>query len=220
MYTSLDFDRERKKLKTDYKIILASASPRRKQLLEQMGLEFDIWKANGEEHTKCTEPSMVCMDLSASKALEVASGIKTYNEEHSDIASDQDLIIIGADTIVAIEDEILGKPKDEEEAVAMLRKLSGNVHSVYTGVTFVFMSCDGRVGKHSFYEKTDVYVYPIDEDEIAEYVDTGDPMDKAGAYGIQGSFARFIQKIDGDYNNVVGLPVGRLYQELKSILGE
>lgn len=206
-------------MKTDYKIILASASPRRKQLLEQIGLEFEIWKANGEENTDCTEPSQVCMDLSASKALEVASGIKTYNEEHSDIASDQDLIIIGADTIVAAGDEILGKPKDDEEAKAMIRKLSGNVHSVYTGVTFVFMSSDGRVGKHSFYEKTDVYVYPIDEDEITEYVDTGDPLDKAGAYGIQGSFARFIQKIDGDYNNVVGLPVGRLYQELKSILG-
>ena len=87
-------------MKTDYKIILASASPRRKQLLEQIGLEFEIWKANGEENTDCTEPSQVCMDLSASKALEVASGIKTYNEEHSDIASDQDLIIIGLEPAV------------------------------------------------------------------------------------------------------------------------
>lgn len=207
-------------MKTDYKIILASASPRRKQLLEQIGLEFEIWKANGEERTECTEPSEVCMALSASKALEVASGIKTYNEEHSDIASDQDLIIIGADTIVAIGNEILGKPKDDDDAKNMIRKLEGKAHSVYTGVTFVFMSSDGRVGKHSFFEKTDVFLYPISEEEIAEYVDTGDPLDKAGAYGIQGYFARFIKKIDGDYNNVVGLPVGRLYQELRSILGE
>lgn len=207
-------------MKTDYKIILASASPRRKQLLEQIGLEFEIWKANGEEKTEYTEPSEICMDLSSSKALEVASGIRTYNEEHSDIASEQDLIIIGADTIVAVENEILGKPANDEEAAVMLRKISGRVHSVYTGVTFVFMASDKRVGKHSFYEKTDVHVYPISEEEIKEYVDTGDPLDKAGAYGIQGSFARFIKKIDGDYNNVVGLPVGRLYRELKSILGE
>ena len=92
----------------------------------------------------------------------------------------------------------------------MLKKLSGREHSVYTGVSFVFMSSDGRVGEHSFYERTGVSVYPLDDDEIKAYVDSGEPLDKAGAYGIQGSFAKHIEKITGDYFNVVGLPVTRL----------
>jgi len=205
-------------MKIDYKIILASGSPRRKQLLEQIGLEFEVWPSKCEEIIESTVPSEVCMELSRQKALDIAAGIKTYNEEHADISSNQDLIIIGADTIVVLENEILGKPIDENNAIEMLQKLSDNTHSVYTGVTFVFMASDGRVGAHSFYEKTDVSVYPLSMEEIKEYVDSGDPLDKAGAYGIQGKFARHIRKIDGDYNNVVGLPVGRLYEELKKIL--
>ena len=158
------------------------------------------------------------MELSLQKALDVASMIKAYNQKHDDIASDRDLIIIGADTIVAIDDEILGKPKDDDEAVQMLKKLSGKEHDVYTGVSFVFMSSDGRVGEHSFYERTGVSVYDLDDDEIRDYVDSGEPLDKAGAYGIQGSFAKYIKEISGDYFNVVGLPVARLYHELKELL--
>lgn len=206
-------------MKLDYKIILASGSPRRKELLEQIGMEFEVWPSKCEEIIESDEPSEVCMELSRQKALDIASGIKSYNEIHSDISSEQDLIIIGADTIVVKDKDILGKPADEENAKEMLRELSGKVHSVYTGVTLVFMSSDGRVGAHSFYEKTDVEVYPLNEDEVCEYVDSGDPLDKAGAYGIQGRFAKYIRKIDGDYYNVVGLPIGRLYQEMKSILG-
>ena len=202
-----------------YKIILASGSPRRKQLLEQTGFEFEICVSQCEEKITSKDPSNVCTELSLQKALDVASMIKVYNEKHDDIASDRDLIIIGADTIVAIDDEILGKPKDDEEAALMLKKLSGREHSVYTGVSFVFMSSDGRVGEHSFYERTGVSVYPLDDDEIKEYVDRGEPLDKAGAYGIQGSFAKHIEKITGDYFNVVGLPVARLYHELKQLLG-
>ena len=202
-----------------YKIILASGSPRRKQLLEQTGFEFEICVSQCEEKITSSIPSQVCVELSLQKALDVASMIRAYNEKHDDIASDRDLIIIGADTIVSVDDEILGKPKDDEEAVVMLKKLSGREHSVYTGVSFVFMSSDGRVGQHSFYERTGVSVYPMDEDEIAAYVDSGEPLDKAGAYGIQGSFAKYIEKISGDYFNVVGLPVARLYHELKELLG-
>lgn len=202
-----------------YKVILASASPRRKQLLEQIGIEFDVWPSGCEELITSTVPSEVCVELSRQKAMDVAASIKAYNNEHSDIAQAQDLIIIGSDTVVAIGDEILGKPSDEKHACQMLEKLSGKVHSVYTGVTFIFMSEDGRVGEYSFYDKTDVSVYKLTQEEIEEYVDTGDPLDKAGAYGIQGFFARHIEKIDGDYYNVVGLPVGKLYQELKNILG-
>lgn len=201
-----------------YKIILASNSPRRKQLLQQVGFEFDVCPSDCEEIITSTVPEDVCMELSKQKAINVASSIMAYNEEHADIADMQDLIVIGADTIVAINGEILGKPADEEQAKAMLRKLSGNVHCVYTGVTFVFMASDGRVGEYSFCDKTEVSVYELSEQEIEEYVDTGDPLDKAGAYGIQGYFAKHIKKIDGDYFNVVGLPIGRLYHELKNIL--
>ena len=205
-------------MKVDYKIILASGSPRRKQLLEQIGLEFEVWPSNAEEKVLSDKPQEVCESLAEQKALDIASGIKTYNEEHSDIASDQDLIIIGADTIVVYDGKILGKPKDESEAKDMLKMLSGRKHSVYTGVSFVFMSKDGRVGSYGFHEKTLVEVYPLSEEEIEEYIASGDPMDKAGAYGIQGKFACYIKGIEGDYNNVVGLPTGRLYQELKAIL--
>ena len=201
-----------------YKIILASGSPRRKQLLAQTGFEFEICISQCEEKITSSDPKKVCMELSLQKALDVASMIKAYNQKHDDIASDRDLIIIGADTIVAIEDEILGKPKDDDEAVQMLKKLSGKEHDVYTGVSFVFMSSDGRVGEHSFYERTGVSVYDLDDEEIKDYVDSGEPLDKAGAYGIQGSFAKYIKEISGDYFNVVGLPVARLYHELKELL--
>ena len=201
-----------------YKIILASGSPRRKQLLTQTGFEFEICISQCEEKITSHDPKKVCMELSLQKALDVASMIKAYNQKHDDIASDRDLIIIGADTIVAIDDEILGKPKDDDEAVQMLKKLSGKEHDVYTGVSFVFMSSDGRVGEHSFYERTGVSVYDLDDDEIRDYVDSGEPLDKAGAYGIQGSFAKYIKEISGDYFNVVGLPVARLYHELKELL--
>lgn len=202
----------------EYKIILASGSPRRKQLLEQIGLEFEVWPSKKEEVVNSNVPAEVCVELSKQKALDIAAGIRTYNEEHSDISAAADLLIIGADTIVTLDEEILGKPKDDDDARQMLARLSGRKHSVYTGVTFVFMSSDGRVGEYSFYEKTDVDVYELSESDIQEYVDSGDPLDKAGAYGIQGSFAKHIKGIIGDYYNVVGLPVGRLYHELKELM--
>ena len=118
---------------------------------------------------------------------------------------------------MAYENQILGKPKDEEDARRMLSMLSGKTHSVYTGVTFVFIDKAGRTGEHCFYEKTDVSMYTLTEEEIDRYISSGDPMDKAGSYGIQGRFAIHIKGIHGDYNNVVGLPVARLYQELRKL---
>ena len=115
---------------------------------------------------------------------------------------------------MAFEDKILGKPKDAEDAKDMLRMLSDKTHSVYTGVTIVFISKEGKTGIHSFYEKTDVSFYPLSDLEIQRYIESGDPLDKAGAYGIQGEFAKHIKGIQGEYNNVVGLPIARLYQEL------
>ena len=198
-------------------MILASASPRRKELLEQIGAEFVICPAKGEEVITETDPSAVVMELSRQKAEEVAYGVQIYNEQHADLTTPQDILVIGADTVVAYENQILGKPKDEEDARRMLTMLSGKTHSVYTGVTFVFIDKEGRTGEHCFFEKTDVCMYPLKEAEIDRYIQSGDPMDKAGSYGIQGRFAIHIKEIRGDYNNVVGLPVARLYQELQKL---
>ena len=197
-------------------MILASASPRRKELLEQIGAEFVICPAKGEEVITEADPSAVVMELSRQKAEEVAYGVLIYNEQHADLATPQDILVIGADTVVAYENQILGKPKDEEDARRMLTMLSGKTHSVYTGVTFVFIDKEGRTGEHCFFEKTDVCMYPLKEEEIDRYIQSGDP-DKAGSYEIQGRFAIHIKEIRGDYNNVVGLPVARLYQELQKL---
>lgn len=199
------------------RIVLASASPRRKELLEQIGMEFEICPAKGEEIITASEPDQVVLELSTQKAKEVASGILSYNEKHRELVTPQDILVIGADTVVAYEGQILGKPKDEADAKRMLALLSGNIHSVYTGVTFVFMDKEERCGQYSFFEETKVEFYPLSENEIDAYVATGDPMDKAGSYGIQGPFAAYVKGICGDYNNVVGLPVARLCQELKKL---
>lgn len=200
-----------------YKIVLASASPRRKMLLEQIGLSFDIWPSNKEEITKKTKPSEICMELSKAKAIDTASSIKKYNELHPAIVTPNDILVIGADTIVAYENDVLGKPKDEDDAKRMLKMLSGKEHHVYTGVTFVFMSVDGRVGEYSFYEKTGVSFYDLTEADIDNYIKTGEPLDKAGAYGIQGAFASNVKEIHGDYYNVVGLPLGKMIHELRNL---
>ncbi len=199
------------------RIILASNSPRRRELLEQAGVSFEVCPAKGEEKITSAVPKDAVMELAGQKAKEVASYILAYGTAHEDIITPQDLLVIGADTVVAFGSQILGKPKDEEDAKRMLRILSGNVHSVYTGVSLVFVEKSGRAGEHVFYEKTDVSFYPMTEDEIARYTATGEPMDKAGSYGIQGKCAVYIKEIIGDYYNVVGLPIGRLYQELKAL---
>lgn len=202
----------------DFKIVLASASPRRKQLLELIGMEFDIWPSDKEESVTSTQPSLICTELSRQKALDVASQIRIYNDTHKDLTTEGDILVIGADTIVAKDDTVLGKPKDDEDAKRMLSLLSGSTHSVFTGVTFVFMSADGRVGEHTFYEETKVTFYPMEESEIEDYVATQDAADKAGAYGIQSGAAAYVKSIEGDYYNVVGLPVARILQELKHLL--
>ena len=181
------------------KIILASASPRRKELLSQIGITFEIIKAEKEEHITSSIPTEVVKELSMQKAKEVA-------------AKCDGSIIIGADTIVAMEGQILGKPKDRADAMRMLRLLQGKKHQVITGVTVLLGSTKTR----SFAEVTDVSLYPMTDAQIERYIATKEPMDKAGAYGIQGRFAAYVRGIEGDYNNVVGLPIGRLYQEVLS----
>lgn len=219
------------------KIILASASPRRRELLTQIGLDFDIVVSETEEKITSTEPAKVVEELSAQKAEAVweklcstaASQGSVTNAERLDEGSEvfeseqtsgettmTDTLVLGADTVVACDGKILGKPADTEAAAAMLAMLQGREHEVYTGVTILYEE-DGEKKALTFHEKTTVHFYPMTEEQIREYVATGDPMDKAGAYGIQGFCARYIRGIEGDYNNVVGLPVGRVYQELHGL---
>lgn len=182
------------------KIILASASPRRKELLQQLNLKFDILVSHKEEIITQTEPCEVVTELACQKAEEVTKQIS------------EDAVVIGADTIVVYQGKIMGKPKDSDDAFYMLSQLQGNTHEVYTGVS-IWEKSDNRWKHSEFYEKTQVTFYPMTHNEIEYYIKLGEPMDKAGAYGIQGAGAAYIKEIRGDYNNVVGLPIGRLYQE-------
>ena len=189
------------------KFVLASGSPRRKELLEQIGVSFEIASAHGEEIITKQQPADIVEELSLQKAKEVAD---RYEKEHG---SQKNTVVIGADTIVAYDGAIMGKPKDKADAVRMLSSLQGKVHQVYTGVTLIILKEQSRQ-VISFHEKTDVEMYPMTGEQIQTYVETGEPMDKAGAYAIQGRCAAYIKGICGEYNNVVGLPVGRLVWEL------
>lgn len=184
-------------------LILASASPRRKELLEMLGLAFEILPAKGEESITSSLPWKVVEELSFQKAKEIAD------------QQNFECIVIGADTIVAKDTEIMGKPKDQADAFRMLSKISEDSHEVYTGVTLIKTGAESQTV--TFVEKTEVQIYPMSEKEIWDYIATGEPFDKAGAYAIQGKFAVYVKEIHGDYYNVVGLPIGRLAQELKKI---
>ncbi|MBQ8232816.1 MAG: septum formation protein Maf [Lachnospiraceae bacterium] len=216
------------------KIILASASPRRRELLHQIGWNFEICVSQVEEKITKTLPWEVVEELSCQKAEDVfvrmlgsrkaeaaseEAAASSLVEEPVPAGAEDSLLVIGADTIVACDGRILGKPADREDAVAMLKLLQGRSHYVYTGVTLCLHRADGESVRRTFHEATEVNFYPMTEEEIQWYVDSGEPMDKAGSYGIQGLCARYISGIAGDYNNVVGLPVGRLYQEVQKLGG-
>lgn len=191
------------------KYILASASPRRKELLTQAGITFEVLPPSVEETITKSNPCDVVMELASQKADDVYRHLSVKNK----MPASEDLTVIGADTIVVYRDEILGKPADKSEAYDMLSLLADRTHQVYTGVSLIIRKKE-KESHRTFYEKTDVTLYPIAKEDLHAYVDSGDPLDKAGAYGIQGSFAIHIKGISGEYNNVVGLPIGRLYQEL------
>lgn len=283
----------------DESIILASGSPRRRELLTQIGIRFEVIPALSEERTESSDPQEICRSLATVKAEEVAQRImdactacvvqqETKNckagrigekaegqtedlsnsgepgEEQpetrsisgetekrqleirsisggtekrqpeirsisgmtekrslypgipAEVAASRRVRVIGADTIVVLRREILGKPKDAADAARMLSELSGRAHEVMTGVCVIDI-CEGqKVSEASFSECTKVFVSRLTSQDIEDYIATGEPFDKAGAYGIQGVFARYIERIDGDYNNVVGLPVGRLFREFLS----
>ncbi len=185
-----------------HKIILASGSPRRKEILEQVGISFGVVASKDEEVIQKSKPEEIVEELATKKACSVASDME------------EGTVVIGADTMVALNDQVMGKPKGEQDAKDMIRKLQGKKHQVYTGVCAVVKEAGKENRIISFVQCTDVWVYPMTEEQIDAYVASGEPMDKAGAYGIQGKFAVYIEKIEGDYLNIVGFPVSRLYQTL------
>lgn len=195
------------------RFILASASPRRKELLTQVGMKFEVQVSESEEHCDAVNPAEYVMELSRQKALDVAGKIPVMYDAPG---VDQDFVVIGSDTVVSIHGQILGKPLDEEDAARMLRLLSGNIHQVFTGVTLVVFR-SGRIEENTFFEMTDVKMYDMMEEDIKWYIRTTEPMDKAGAYAIQGLCAAYVAGINGEYASVVGLPVARLCQELKKM---
>lgn len=180
------------------KYILASASPRRKEILENAGYKFSIFKSDIDENIGVDDPQLLVRELSVLKACDIGRRL------------DFDCIVIGADTVVSIDGEILGKPKDEEDAFLMLKKLSGRQHSVFTGVCvlnkytgIVISKCD----------ETKIRFRSITDNQIRDYIKTGEPFDKAGSYAIQGEAAKFVLETDGEFDNVVGFPV-KLFEEL------
>lgn len=190
-------------------IVLASGSPRRKELLGMLEPNFTIITSDADETPTKTIPSEIVEELSLRKAQDVFSRIENHYKR-------EPLLIIAADTLVFKNTTRMGKPADREDAFKMLKALQGDVHEVITGVSLIY-SVDGNTKIVSFNEKTIVEFARMSDREIEAYVSTKEPMDKAGAYAIQGAFAKFITSIQGEYNNVVGLPVARLYQEMKKI---
>ncbi|WP_445490125.1 Maf family protein [Niallia sp. 03133] len=181
-------------------LILASSSPRRKELLEDLRISFEVSSSDVDESfDRSLAPEEVVMDLAKRKAESIA-------------ADKGNAFIVGADTIVFYQGIILGKPETREQAFSMLKLLSGSTHSVYTGVA---IAANGSCLQ--FYEKTDVLFWELTDDDINNYLDTGEPFDKAGAYGIQGVGRILVKKITGDYFTVVGLPISRLMRELKAV---
>ena len=185
-------------------IILASGSPRRKELLLQIGIVPEIIVSHVEEKITSDVPAEVVMSLAEQKAVDVAKNMP------------EGKVILGSDTVVAADGKILGKPKSHEEAYEMIKRLEGRSHQVYTGVCIVKKgAADGKDTVVSFYDETDVQVSGMTEAEIREYADSEEPMDKAGAYAVQGFFARYIEGLRGSYANVMGLPVHLVYRKLK-----
>lgn len=195
------------------KIILASASPRRRELLTQIGIEFEVVVSHKEERYRSSEPQEIVKELALMKAENAESELRKSEGR----LPSREMTVIGADTIVVLDGKILGKPKDAAEAFDMLMSLQGRPHLVFTGVALLNFSPTGERRMHTHAAVTKVFIHQMSQSEILSYIQTKEPMDKAGAYGIQGRFAAFIDRIEGDYYNVVGLPVSYLYQRLKSM---
>ena len=190
------------------RIILASKSPRRREILAMLGVQFEIISADADESSTETDPALLVTELALRKGRAVRELLRGEGKWNDDT------LIIAADTVVAVGGKILGKPRDDADAAAMLRLLSGSTHGVLSGVALL---CGER--ELAAAEQTGVVFDEMSEADIAWYVKSGEPCDKAGAYAVQGLASLFIKGLDGDYFNVVGLPVHRLNQLVKELLG-
>lgn len=189
------------------RVILASKSPRRREILSMLGVKFDIVSADADEHSDITDPAQLVRELSLRKGRAVRELLKAEG------TWDEETLIIASDTVVAANGEILGKPQGNDDAARMLRLLSGSAHHVVSGVALLFGEREIADA-----EKTAVRFAAMSEKDIEWYVKSGEPADKAGAYAVQGLASLFIEGLDGDYFNVVGLPVHRLELLLQEFL--
>ena len=192
-------------MKSEYKKILASKSPRRIEILKMIGLDFDITPSKLDEKIK--------INLAGKPFAEY------WSKEKAKLISSQypESLVIGADTIVIFDNQILGKPKDKNDSKNMLKMLSGNMHQVITGVTLI---CKNKKISKTFSESTDVFVKKIPNDQIDFYINNYNTSDKAGSYGIQEWFSIWIEKINGCYYNVMGLPISRFHDEYSAIINK
>lgn len=204
---------------TNIKIILASGSPRRKELLAQAGYDFDVCPSLSEEDLEVMAPSEYVMLLAKMKADEVCNRLIAEDVGRRVKKLPERFVVLGADTVVSLNGRILGKPYDYDDAYNTLNSLSDQTHQVYTGVCLIYVEGRAKTSS-SFFEKTNVTFYPVSHEEIIQYLATNEPFDKAGSYGIQGKGGLFVKGIDGDYNNVVGLPLARVYHELEELVSE
>ncbi|MBQ1871525.1 MAG: septum formation protein Maf [Lachnospiraceae bacterium] len=203
-----------------FKMILASGSPRRKEILKEAGYNFDVIPSDATEEAKYKRPAYYVQELAAVKVKDVCDRVLSETKLYENGKYRKgEVIILGADTVVCLYDDILGKPKNEKDAFNMIKSLSGKKHCVYTGISLI-RAVDGKVVKRrTTYLRTGVNVAELSDDEINEYIKTGECMDKAGAYAIQGKFAKHIERIEGNYHNVVGLPINEVYKLINTIRG-
>lgn len=198
--------------------VLASKSPRRRELLGKAGLRFSVLPAVNEEKITETDPEKTVMELAAQKADEVYEKLMTDPDFFE--KDPRPLLVIGADTVVFIDGKILGKPKDTEDAARMLRLLSGRTHKVATGFSLIYRKPGQVLRRKIGCETALVSFFSLSDSVIMKYIETGEPMDKAGSYGIQGLGGDFVREIRGDFANVMGLPVKRVLREIRTLAEE
>ena len=211
----------RSQFRQNVRVILASASPRRKELLAKLGVPFEVIVSDTDENIECPDPCSLVKELALLKARDVFEKVSGCSSDcpssgtAKGAGNTSTLLVIGADTVVDLGGTVLGKPKDKADAERMLRGLSGNAHQVHTGIAVIVRDVSGTVTEFSDTETSTVHVDTLTEEEISSYIATGEPFDKAGSYAIQGAFAPYISSIEGDYYNIVGLPIHKLYSIIK-----
>lgn len=206
--------------------ILASGSPRRKEILAQVGISFKVIKSDCEEVSSHSEPENIVGELSRLKCLDVANAISAgktdvFRDAPGEDTKEDVIYVIGADTIVSVDGTIMGKPRDTDHAYEMIKKIQGREHTVHTGVSIARLVREEKGGVtvdavKTFVEGSTVSVVPMTDDEINDYISGEEPYDKAGGYAIQGLFAKYIKGISGDFYNIVGFPVCRFLMEIKN----